>query len=355
MLGYCTNVHSGDSFVEVIENLSTYSSAVQRNYQKPLGVGLWLSDKSTHEIDIFLLKDTLQECNLQVFTLNGFPFSNFHQEVVRHQVYQPDWSQETRLNYTIRLARILSEISSQDNAGISTLPLGWKDASFSNETCAVQLRLCAKELEKIEQETGKCIHLDIETEPGCRLQTSDDLSKFFNEQFNDDEQIRRYIRVCHDTCHAVVMRESAEECVSNYKNAGLSIGKVQVSSAIEFELELATKTSFILEEQTYLHQTSVQTENEILFFEQFSDVPNDLHSGNCRVHFHVPIHMRHFGELQTTQEDLIESIPVLKEAGATDWEVETYTWSVTPKLLQGDEIVDSITKELQWATVQLDQ
>ena len=355
MLGYCTNVHSGDSFDDVITNLKKYSWSVQQNLQTPLGVGLWLSEKASREVDPSLLSDTLQECNLQVFTLNGFPFSNFHKEIVLHDVYKPDWTQESRLAYTVRLAQILSSATVQVDAGISTLPLGWDAEVFSNEDCAKQLRLCVDALEEIEQQTSKCIHIDIETEPGCRLQRSKELCDFFETYFGDDQRSRRYIRVCHDTCHAAVMRESAEACVANYNNIGLAIGKVQLSSAIAFAIESNANCSFIRSEQKYLHQTTVETTDDLLFFEHFSDVPMQLREGNCRVHFHVPIHKKLFGELQTTQQDLLTSIPILKEAGATDWEVETYTWNVTPGELQEGELVASITKELAWASRQLNK
>ena len=355
MLGYCTNVHSGDCFEDVITNLKTYSCRVQQNLQTQLGVGLWLSEKASREVDISLLVDTLQEGNLQVFTLNGFPFSNFHQDVVKHDVYKPDWSEEARLSYTVRLAQILSTITKQEEAGISTLPLGWNSETFTNEDCAQQLLLCVEALEEIEQQTNKCIHIDIETEPGCRLQRSKDLCEFFEKHFGDDHRARRYIRVCHDTCHAAVMRESANECVDNYNKAGLRIGKVQLSSAIEFNLEATTNYSFIRNEQKYLHQTTIDTPDGMLFFENFSDIANHVQEGNCRVHFHVPIHQEFFGELQTTQHDLLASIPILQKAGATDWEVETYTWSVTPSVLQDGELVNSVTKELAWASKHLNK
>jgi hypothetical protein len=213
----------------------------------------------------------------------------------------------------VQLAQILSAITEQDEAGISTLPLGWDAEDFSNEDCAKQLRLCIDALEEIEQQTSKCIHIDIETEPGCRLQRSNELCDFFETCFGDDQRSRRYIRVCHDTCHAAVMRETAETCVENYSNVGLTIGKVQLSSAIAFALEANTNCSFIREEQKYLHQTTIETANDLLFFEHFSDVPSLLQEGNCIVHFHVPIHAELFGELQTTQHDLLASIPVLKK------------------------------------------
>jgi hypothetical protein len=358
MLGYCTNVHSGVSFSSVIENLKTYTALVQKQMHKPIGVGLWFSDIASREVDISLLIDTLQSINVQAFTLNGFPFCDFHQKIVRHSVYEPNWSVQTRLDYTIRLAHILSKITTQKEASISTLPLGWNSSSFSNNDASAMLQKCVDALEEIEQKTGKCIHLAIETEPGCRLQRSQELCEFIEHYFGNDERTRRYIRVCHDTCHAAVMRESAESCIQNYKNAGLKIGKVQLSSAIEIDFDKPTSNNVTrdlssISEPRYLHQTTVCNKNAISFYENILDVPTDLPVGHWLIHFHVPIHLRQFGSLHTTQNDLIESIPHLREAGVTDWEVETYTWSVTPNDLQEDELVASITKELEWASNQL--
>jgi hypothetical protein len=357
MLGYCTNVHRGDSFDAVIQNLQSFASRVQRNLQTPLGVGLWISDKASREVDTPLLVDTLDELHLEAFTLNGFPFSNFHHDIVQRDVYKPNWSVDSRLQYTIALANILSAITTKNQAGISTLPLGWNDDTFSNDDCAAQLTNCIDSLERIEQQTGKCIHLDIETEPGCRLQTSKDLCNFFVNSFKDDERSRKYIRVCHDTCHSAVMRENIDDCIANYDNAGLSIGKVQLSSAIEFNFASTdiSSTRHILTEPTYLHQTTIGSNDDFQFFDTFSDVPSTEYMGLCRVHFHVPIHVKHFGDLQTTQNDLLTSIQALKNAGVTDWEVETYTWDVTPDDLQEGDLVTSITEELAWAKIQLNK
>ena len=239
-------------------------------------------------------------------------------------------------------------------AGISTLPLGWNTDSFSNEDAAAMLQRCVDQLEELEQQTGRCIHIDLETEPGCRLQRASELGEFMNQHFGDDENCRRFLRVCHDTCHGAVMHERAEEAVLHYKNAGLSIGKVQLSSAIEVDFNSQHKPEVISDLQTiaeprYLHQTTVCNGDEIKFFENLADLSLDQPSGLWRIHFHAPIHSHQLGCLNTTQHDLEHSIPILKQAGATQWEVETYTWSVMPSAMQDDDLIDSIAKEIAWA------
>lgn len=355
MLGYCTNVHRGDRFQDVIETVASYSKNIRGLISDPVGLGLWLSDQASREVDLEKLRDVLEESETTVFTMNGFPYSNFHKDIVHHDVYQPNWTDDRRLDYTLRLAQILSELIDEgSDAGISTLPLGWNSDDFSNEDAAAMLKKCIDQLEEIEQQSGRCIHIDLETEPGCRLQRASELGTFINQHFGDSERARRYIRVCHDTCHGAVMHESAEEAVSHYNNAGLVIGKVQLSSAIEVDFNAQHDPDVIndihsIAEPRYLHQTTIVEGDQIQFNENLTDVSLDNPSGLWRIHFHVPIHLPQLGSLRTTQHDLERSIPILKQAGTTAWEVETYTWSVIPTVLRQDELITSIAKELAWA------
>ena len=41
---------------------------------------------------------------LRPYTINGFPYDNFHQPVVKHRVYLPAWWDPQRLEYTRQLA-----------------------------------------------------------------------------------------------------------------------------------------------------------------------------------------------------------------------------------------------------------
>ena len=357
MLGYCTNVHQGNTFQDVLHTIQTICKPIcETTHDK--GIGLWFSNVASQEVDTGKLRDTLQQSGAKLFTLNGFPYSDFHEAVVKHKVYTPNWCTQERLDYTLRLATILADVVDSSDAGISTVPLGWSNDAFETKDSARQIQKCIEGLQEIEHNTGVCVHLDIETEPGCRLQRSSDLSNFVNTYFGDDEVARRFLRVCHDTCHAAVMHETVEDSIDNYKEAGLIIGKVQLSCAIEVDFTADT-TNQVLEalqsiaEPRYLHQTTIQDEGEVKFFENLPDVPLENPSGIWRVHYHIPIHAKNFGSLGTTQSDLQRSIPLLKNAGATEWEVETYTWDVMPSELRIGDLVDSISKELEWAASQI--
>jgi hypothetical protein len=58
--------------------------------------------------------------------MNGFPYGDFHEPVVKHKVYQPTWYEPARWKYTLQLAEILNQLLLPGVEGsISTLPIAW--------------------------------------------------------------------------------------------------------------------------------------------------------------------------------------------------------------------------------------
>ena len=364
MIGYCTNVHAGATLDEVVANLQNYSSLIQHTVGKPIGIGLWLANESLCENTASRLKDCLEEHGLLVCSINGFPFGNFHSNVVGRNVYKPTWCDESRLNYTTQLASVLAVLLPKNTSGsISTLPLGWGEEWDGDDQAGSMLLRCVEFLEELEQTSGKLIHLDLEPEPGCRLQTARDLAMFVQTQFEDDQRVRRYIRICYDTCHAAVMREDPAESLEVYAQAGLSIGKVQLSTAIDVnfdsisddEKNQAMTALQTLAEPRYLHQTTIIDQGNMSFYNNLTDTPLNHPTGHWRVHFHVPIHEQTIGPLGTTQDDLIRTIGLLPSSVDTQWEVETYTWDVMPATYQDNELIQSISSEICWAEKQMQQ
>ncbi len=59
--------------------------------------------------------------------MNGFPYGSFHHTIVKDKVHAPDWTTQERVDYTIRLAEILSAlITGRMEGGISTSPLTYR-------------------------------------------------------------------------------------------------------------------------------------------------------------------------------------------------------------------------------------
>ncbi len=380
-IGYCGNVHPGRTLDEVKNNLIKYSLDVKSQVRpdSPMGIGLWLSATAAKELDdqdrLFEFRDWLAESGLLPFTFNGFPYGDFHQEIVKHDVYRPTWADPQRLDYTVRLAEILNVLLPAGIDGtISTLPLGWPvDRSKSNvddeqfwKLSARNLKTCAERMDNIAQSTGRNIFICIEPEPGCVLDTCDDVVDFFNQHLlvhdaATNQIIRDHIGVCHDVCHSAVMFEKQTKAINDYAASDIRVGKVQVSSAVSVDFEsdatddkvakLSQLSQFA--EPKYLHQTTVEKDGKVKFYEDLdlainANGPHPV--GQWRVHFHVPIFSQSLGLIGTTQLDIQECIEAIlaTENPLPHFEIETYAWNVLPKGLEEDSLADGIAKEVTW-------
>jgi len=379
--GYCTNVHAGANLEQTQQNLTTHAARVQQilGRQHPLGVGLWLSNSTAQSlVEPGKLDDFAQllHGNQWIpYTFNGFPFGDFHKSIVKHDVYLPTWWQPGRLAYTKNLVFILDRLLAPGEEGsISTMPIAWRTPDPSEEqwSQAVENMLnLVQHLHELEQSTGRLIYVCIEPEPGCLLDITEDVIAFFQQRLfpaGDAEQIRRYLRVCHDVCHAAVMFEDQLSVLEKYSQAGIQIGKVQISSAIEIrfsDLSEEERQAVLAEvaefaEDRYLHQTTVRDASGALRY--YDDLPFALQEASqaipqdetWRIHFHMPIYLDQFGLLRTTQAHIHDFLSEIRNHPEIHhFEVETYAWSVLPQELQHHELADGIAQEIHWLRQQL--
>jgi hypothetical protein len=227
----------------------------------------------------------------------------------------------------------------------------------------------------LRQDTGKFIHLDIEPEPSCLLENSDETVFFFKNYlipfginyFNrkhalPDEEAKRiildHIQVCYDVCHFAVEFEDPENVIRKFQEAGIKIGKAQISSALKIVTDENANRNELLEryskfaESTYLHQTIVKnTEGKLNYFRDLPDAIEQFHNKDFvewRTHYHVPVFMSSYNSLQSTQEDILKILELLEKNKFTNHlEVETYTWEVLPSE-ERLGINESILRELEW-------
>ncbi len=374
--GYCTNVHAGATLDATRANLERHALAVKAAYSpnRPMGIGLWLAAQAAQELVASGgapgFRDWLAERGLVPYTLNGFPYGDFHQPVVKHRVYEPTWWQPERLEYTCRLADLQHELLPPGMEGsISTLPIAWGNPCPSRadmELAAQHLRQVAAHLHQLEERTGRLIYLCLEPEPGCVFSFADDAVHFFQWQLldrEDDAVVRRHLRICHDVCHAAVMFEDQDTVIRKYREAGIEVGKVQVSAALRMDLDLfeppsaqpraeAVKQLASFAEDRYLHQTVVSRGGEEVFYEDLRvalDAESADPRGEWRVHFHVPIYLTEFGRLFSTQEQIGECLAAIRRHSACQhFEVETYAWGVLPPELKQPDLASGIVEELRW-------
>lgn len=391
-IAYCANVHPGTSAQEIGNNLSNISSAVRENGGLAnMHAGLWVCETALHEYQntsVFAdLIDTLQREQLKVVTCNGFPQVNFHQSVVKQKVYQPTWADQRRLDYTVGLAKLLARCLPEDvNCGtISTLPLGYRlgwNGEQHQQACLHLLRY-AKAAQEIALQTGCHIRLCLEMEPGCVLERTEQIVHFFTNDLPtcakdtgfELELIDRYLGICYDICHQAVMQENISASVGAIRAAGIIIGKVQVSSALEVNFSEAfdqpnsggnngTFSSLKkFAEPKYMHQLSTYTkDDEFIFCDDLIEAINDVTFPRCkpwRIHYHLPIQQNEIVDdghtlsgFTTTQKAIEEFLDTLITFDyAPHIEVETYTWHVLPEFQVNDSeqaLIQGLSREREW-------
>src|SRR6266446_6864196 len=133
-LAYCTNIHRGETWAETFASLNNYTLAVRQQVcpDQPYAIGLRLSARAARELsDPATLRDFqrwLGQNHCYVFTINGFPFGQFHGARVKEQVYLPDWTSERRLEYTNLLFDLLARlVPANVDGSVSTVPCGFKE------------------------------------------------------------------------------------------------------------------------------------------------------------------------------------------------------------------------------------
>ncbi len=374
-LSYCTNVHPGQSVAEVEAGLDRFTLPIKANYGFDLAAGLWLAAPVIRELEqtpdaVQRFADGLRSRGLTCYTLNAFPYGDFHSARVKENVYLPDWTQPNRLDYTLACARVLAALLPEGTEGvegsISTVPLGFKPFEHPTDfadRCADQLIELARQLDRLHHDTGRLIRLAIEPEPFCVIETTDETLQFFERlrtraaDVRALDVVRTHLGVCYDVCHQAVEFEDVPASIRSLAAADIRINKVHITCAIEAahpgrdEAVRAALARYV--EPRYLHQTFARTTTgqivkQVDLNEQLTSAPAPefRDAPLWRVHFHVPVDAEHLGPLGTTRGELKQALATLPELHyAPHLEVETYTWEVLPGG-GAPNIVEGFTREL---------
>ena len=373
-LAYCTNVHPAESWADTFKVLQTEVLAVRdrlldaKKCSGSFAIGLRLSARATEELleggQLAAFAEWLAEHQAYVFTINGFPYGDFHGTRVKEKVYQPDWTTEERLIYTNRLFQIIAALAPKESGGsVSTLPGSFKEFGADEASIFQNLESCARVSESLAIDSGKDLHLGLEPEPLGHFENTAETLAFF-ERFllaaENPDLIRRRIGLNYDTCHFAIEFDDCRESLEAFRAAGIRISKVHLSSALEFDpndqASLSALESF--EEPTYLHQVIVKSSQGGLqrakdlpdFFQHLASKNWSLNpSDQARCHFHVPLYAEAASPLGTTQQHVRDLFAYREEFPdfCNHYEIETYTWGVLPDALQTD-LTSQIVQEFQW-------
>lgn len=395
-LTYCTNIHGGERWEDHFELLKTHFPEVKQavSPDAPMGLGLRLSDLASKTLldddRLAEFKNWLAAENAYVFTMNGFPFGDFHEKVVKADVHAPDWTTDARLQYTQRLFDILARLLPEGmDGGVSTSPLAYRHWYNGSDSAWQDMRKkgtqhmvdIALHLAHIHRTQGKVLHLDVEPEPDGVLETGEEFIAWYEEELvpmgvaaltealdipaaEAVETLKRHIRLCYDICHFALGYEDHHHVVDELKRHGIGVGKFQVSAALKAALPSDTAArqavgdAFMgFDEPTYLHQVIAKQADGQL--RRFRDLPDaqaallDEQTKEWRSHFHIPVFLEDLGILKSTQSDIVDALTIhCGEPLTHHLEVETYTWGVLPERLQLP-IAASIARELNWVASQL--
>ncbi len=387
-LTYCTNIHAGESWAEVAASIVRYAVPLQKRLagDEPFGLGLRLSAVAATALlrgnqlsDFYRF---LADHQLYVAVINGFPYGSFHGEVVKSEVFAPDWRDVARTKYTLDLAEILSSLlPSGMDGGISTLPLSYKpwiseDSDVFWQKIVTNLVAVVCRLLEIRNEKGCMIHLDVEPEPNGLVETTSELIAFFEGPLDQmgakmlaarlgvpmdvaRQYLREHVQVCFDTCHLAVEFEDPVESLHALIDHGIGIGRIQISSALRVCLDGSQGGHARCVDQlagfadkTYLHQVIERRQDGSLrHFADLDEALAGIHDGESRewrIHFHMPLFTSRYDSLLSTQEDNLRVLAEVADGRISrHLEIETYTWDVLPEDLKSD-LLASIEREYRW-------
>jgi sugar phosphate isomerase/epimerase len=375
-LAYCTNIHRGGSWEQTFQSLVRHTLAVRDRVApgRPYAIGLRLGADAARELSdrttLGAFRRWLDAEQCYVFTVNGFPYGRFHGGRVKEQVYAPDWTTRERLDYTNLLFDLLGELVPEGVEGsVSTVPVSFKEFRRSEgELAAARSNLwrCVEHIERVSRRTGCALHLGLEPEPLCVLETSAEAIAFFDQLRAcrpGDERMREFLGVNYDCCHLAVEFEEARDALERLRSAGIRISKLHLSNALAVQPTSAVREllrSFA--DDVYLHQVVERDAAGRLTRHRDLDVAlartpsgGDAANHEWRIHFHIPLHSPPTAQFGTTSGHVLDTLDWLAAhpGACSHLEMETYTWEVMPAELKKRDVEEQLAGEYAWTLGEL--
>lgn len=372
-LAYCTNIHRGETWAQTFDTLDRYTLAVKARVcpTGPYAIGLRLGEQTARELaessNLLIFQRWLEKNACYVFTINGFPYGRFHGGRVKEQVYAPDWSTRERLEYTRRLFGLLAELLPPGIPGsVSTVPVSFKEfIRTPGQVRAAQDNLweCVEALDRLCRKTGRQLHLGLEPEPLCYLETTAETVRFFDELRTlhpGDDRLNEYLGVNYDCCHLAIEYEDPREALQRLVDNKIRLSKVHLSNALQVTPLAVTRAALkTFQDTVYFHQ--VVEKNEAGELRRYRDLDEALQArtnsseaemSRCqwRIHFHIPLHSEPSERFGNTADHLrtVLSFLAAQPRLCSHFEMETYTWEVMPEVMKRRNVVNQLVEEYRW-------
>lgn len=348
--------------------------------QSPVGVSVRLSQMALQDpaMKASNLKALLGEYHLQLAGISAVSMSGG----AKDQIHQPDWRSEERLGFMFGATNFLAEFADGDGAelGITTNALShrsWLDIDFPGNWAALTLNIVrvVQHLVNIREKTGVTIHVDLEVEPGSVLRDTDDVIRFWNDWLQTRgaamlsdrmpitdgtaaEAMNRHVRLALDTAHAAVVGDDAATSLNRLVEAGVGIGRLQVSSALEVTVpqEDAARQDLLghldgIRSEKLLQQVVATRDGEIV--QRFDDLPTGIETGSAgetwRIHTHAPLLADRYGIWRSTRNEAAAWIREIahRDINVGMIELRSANWDVVPADDRSD-IEAMVAREAEW-------
>jgi len=333
------------------------------------GVGLWLPARALEVLDRepgerAALLDFLQAERLDVFTLNAFPFGDFHSKGLKAGVFEPDWTTPERAAFTRSAILLGRDIAQRAQWGpdrhlsVSTHTGGHTSRIADPVAFRAQVAAALGSLERelASEVDGFPYVVGLEPEPRSLAGDTRELVDLWDAL--DAAKATQNMGVCLDACHAAVEFEDAGAAQRRALGVGRAaprkLAKLQFSSALRLLNPAQNPDGFralvALDEPVYLHQVTGRGADGLVRAGDLPEVAGDPATWQAldelRCHFHVPVDLASHGGLDTTSEyagTILKGLLASPEVwGTTELhvEIETYTWTLggaPPDLVDGIE------------------
>ena len=288
----------------VVEHLDAYAAVRDRLAVDTLGVSLWLPPTLAAALAIdgrsrTRLRAEIVARGLEIVTLSGVPYTEGGDEdPAGSGPAGPDWSEPARLEYTLDLARILTDLLPEDavRGMVTTTGLGpregW-DAARQKASARILAKLSGG-LAEVAWHTGRAVRVGFRPEPGALLDDAESIVTAFGRLDRDR------LGLCLDLAHLACTWAEPAETLDRLAAAGISIIQVRIAAALEAADPVAAAEAL----RGYVtpgHPRQVTNPAGDLV-PDLARALGDFPPGPWRVRCHVPLHTTPAPPLAATTE-----------------------------------------------------
>jgi sugar phosphate isomerase/epimerase len=367
-LFYCAGPRPGEDLASLKRALAEARAVKARVCpDAPFAVGLRLSIAAAEALDdpyqLSTLRRWLDDHGLYVYALDGVRYHRpaHDRPATVGQIDEPDWLDERRAAFALRLARICAALTPDELGSVTTAPGGLRVGPGQQEhdpqlrrRIAARLRWVARALDRLREGTGKTVMLALELEPNSVLARASEAAAFFRDHLSggaDEPAVRRHLGVCLDACHLAVELEPPQAAIDALQAARVPIARVQLAAALRVPGTAAARAAVA---RVGDHARRVtQRAGELVRRLPARPADGPAEGVEWLVDLHVPVFLRELGPLRSSQDELCALIAALDRVDCAHLEVETGAWAVLPPAFHREPLDAAIARELLWARERL--